>query len=157
MSKRYTLEEKASAVQTLSDNCGNIQRTSQQTGIPSRTLYTWWNQEQTKLQQLPQGKNELPPPPLQTPSAADHPEADEDLRADGIMDEVLEHLMQQARMLSLRFSQNYEKMPPTSQMMALTRLIDRIIKLDARKPRTGKELRVRVIRVDKGEKESDGW
>jgi hypothetical protein len=73
------------------------------------------------------------------------------------MDEMLDHLMQQARVLSQRFAYNYEKMPPTSQMLALTRLIDRIIKLDARKPRTGKELRVRVVRVDKGEKEPDDW
>jgi transposase-like protein len=154
MSKQYTPEEKAAALEALAAT-KNVATASLVAGVPQRTLYRWQRQQRLegKLPPLPQENSALPPP---LPRHPDDPDA-EDLRADGIMDEVLNHLMEQARLLSLRFSQNYDQMPPVSQMMALTRLIDRIIKLDARKPRTGKELRVRVIRVDKGEREPDGW
>lgn len=41
MSRRYTDEEKAYAIQYLVENFYNISVTSLQTGIPVRTLYTW--------------------------------------------------------------------------------------------------------------------
>jgi transposase-like protein len=151
MSKRYTPEEKARILQTLYENCSNVARTSQQTGVPSRTLYTWWKEEQAKLPQLPQEKIELPPPLQQPIRFGDDPELEEwarqeASRADAIMDQVLDQLLDQVRVLSSRLSYNFDKAPPTSQMMALTRLLDRILKLDARKPRLEQKQRFTFIR-----------
>ena len=41
MSRRYTPEEKAAIIAHLDLNRGDILLTSQQMGIPTRTLYTW--------------------------------------------------------------------------------------------------------------------
>ena len=55
-----------------------------------------------------------------------------------MIDTMLKRLMHSALQLSERFETNFDQAPPVSQMMALTRLLDRIIKLDSRKPRLQK-------------------
>jgi transposase-like protein len=125
MSRRYTPEEKTAIMQTLAENGGNVARTSTQTGVPVRTLHAWRAQEQGKLP-----KHLL----------MDDPEFEAILRrdaehADAILDDVLKQLLESVRVLAGRINTNFDHVPPTTQMMALSRLIDRILKLEARQPR----------------------
>jgi transposase-like protein len=49
MSRRYTPEEKAAALQHLNDNYGNITLTAMQTSIPVRTLHHWRRERKLQL------------------------------------------------------------------------------------------------------------
>jgi transposase-like protein len=139
--RRYTEEQKAAALRVIAEK--GVYEASVETGISLRTLYEWQRvqRRQTQVAQ-PESSSWLPNHP-------DDPEYSEDARADAIIDEVLDQLLEQARVLSKRFSLSFDQASPVSQMMALTRLIDRIVKLDARKPRTGKPMRITVVREDR--------
>lgn len=125
MSRRYTPEEKATILEKLAENGGKVARTSQQTGVPARTLHAWRAQEQGKLPQH---------------LLMNDPEFEAILRrdaqrADTILDDVLKQLLESVRVLAGRVTTTFDHVPPTTQMMALSRLIDRILKLEARQPR----------------------
>ena len=47
---------------------------------------------------------------------------------------MLDELLKDVQVLAKRIRHNFDQAPPVSQIMALTRLLDRVIKLDARKP-----------------------
>ena len=151
MSKRYTPEEKTAALAALEENRGDTAITSLKTGIPQRTLQAWRRaaippeellrrlSEKNTAQQAP------PPQQLMLPRSLmeDDPAFAEILRhegehADALLDEVLKQLMESVRVLAGRLTTNFDNAPPVSQMMALTRLIDRVLKLDARQPRVQK-------------------
>jgi transposase-like protein len=58
MSRRYTDEEKAEALEKLDANVGNITLTAIQTGIPVRTLHHWKRQQRIQLLMHPSSENE---------------------------------------------------------------------------------------------------
>jgi hypothetical protein len=133
---KYTPEQKAEALRIL-DETGSAFAASHQSGVSERTLFRW--QRERTLTPPPQEKTQLTPPPP-TLSFPDDPEFEEALReeaaaADHIIDDVLDELLKDVQVLSKRIRHNFDQAPPVSQIMALTRLLDRVIKLDARKPR----------------------
>ena|SRR5690606_4529928 len=155
MSKRYTPEEKAAALAALDENDGSVAITSLVTGIPSRTLQAWKRERQPKEQLLLLHKQkntaqqqQQQQQPFRYPN---DPELEKLLReqaaaADRIIDDVLDQLLKDVQVLSRRIRHNFDQAPPVSQIMALTRLLDRVIKLDARKPRLEPERRLELIR-----------
>jgi transposase-like protein len=156
MSKRYTPEEKAAALAALDENDGSILLTSLKTGVPERTLHSW-KRDRLPKEELLQRRQAIkntppqPPPPQQTFRYPNDPELEKLLReqaaaADTIIDDVLDQLLKDVQVLSRRIRHNFDQAPPVSQIMALTRLLDRVIKLDARKPRLEPERRLELIR-----------
>ncbi|HLU12254.1 MAG TPA: transposase [Oceanobacillus sp.] len=134
---KYTPEQKAEALRIL-DETGSVFAASRQSGVSERTLFRW--QRERTLPPPPQEKTQLPPPPPPPLSFPNDPELEEALReqaaaADSIIDDVLDQLLKDVQVLSKRIRHNFDQAPPVSQIMALTRLLDRVIKLDARKPR----------------------
>lgn len=125
MSRRYTAEEKKQILDILDENLGNIVLTALQTSIPARTLYTW-RQELQQKPELPQSEiaavsrenpelpqsNLLPPPPQE-----------------GEYTRIRRLLMHHI----LRLTNNLSEDPDTVNIraIALTRLLDRAIKLEA--------------------------
>jgi len=151
MSKRYTPEEKAAALEVLAAT-KNVVSASIVAQVPKRTLYRWQRQKRLegKVPQVPQEKTSVPRVP-QALSFPDDPELEEALReeaasADRIIDDVLKVLLKDVQVLSRRIRRNFDQAPPVSQIMALTRLLDRVIKLDARKPRLEPKREVQLIR-----------
>jgi hypothetical protein len=155
MSKRYTPEEKNAALAALDENDGVVSIASLVTGIPSRTLQAWKGECQPREQLLLLHKHknaaQQQRQQQQTFSLPDDQEFEEAMReqaaaADSIIDEVLDELLKDVQVLSKRIRHNFDQAPPVSQIMALTRLLDRVIKLDARKPRLEPERRLNLIR-----------
>ena len=153
MSRRYTPEEKAAALEALAAT-NNVLSASIVAQVPKRTLYRWQRHKrfEGKVPQVPQEKTSVPQVPVpQTLSFPGDPEFEEALRdeaasADRIIDDVLKALLNDVQVLSKRVHHNFDQAPPVSQIMALTRLLDRVIKLDARKPRLEEGRKVYLIR-----------
>lgn len=145
MSRRYTPEERAAALAALDENRGDTAITSLKLGLPQRTLQAWKRAAtppEELLRRLEE-KNSAQQAPPQQPEPiyfSDDPEFEAILRRDAehddlLFDDVLKQLMTSVRNLVGRLDTNFDQVSPLSQMMAITRLLDRILKLEARKPR----------------------
>ncbi len=131
MSRRYTPQEKADILERLDDNFGNVTLTALQTGVPARTLYEW--KRQRKLRRLQRGepllhKKNVPP---QQQTAAD-PDPSGDDPPDDPPNEyarIRQRLMEHVDTLIETLTDD----PDTAHLriVALSRLLDRVIKLEA--------------------------
>jgi transposase-like protein len=145
---RYTDDERREALKQLAMNKGDVVRTARETEIPVRTLRTWCSPEElTKMRQSPKEKRRkgkfLPPDLLAQIEKADA------IYTESVMDQLRNKLMAEALELVTDFSATIEDVPSTSKVLALTRLIDRILKLDERKPRIEDETRgVHIFRQE---------
>lgn len=148
MSKRYTNQQKADALQQLDDNDGNVMLTAIQTDIPKRTLYEW--KRQRKLQAIKDGQpasgtlqhKKSAVPPQQSAANTDQPDDDEDPY-------LREYTTIRKRLMDHIFTMTDSLIddPETAhvRIIALSRLLDRVIKLEAL---TRKETDDRVIRIE---------
>src|SRR6478672_11100034 len=118
MPRKFSPTEKARALAHL-HNTGSFPLTALQTGISERTLYTWRQQEflQQTLQQQP------PAPLLQkeTPTFENDAET---------LAYVRQQMMSQLVRLVSTFQEDHALATPHQRALALTQLIDRLIKLD---------------------------
>ncbi len=120
MSRRYTPKQKADALQHLDDNYGNVPLTALQTSIPERTLRDW--KRLRKLETLKQ----LPPKKVaQRQQQKEYEEED----TTAAYTRIRAHLMQHINTLLDTLTDD----PDTANLraIALTRLLDRTIKLEA--------------------------
>jgi transposase-like protein len=126
MSRRYTPQQKETALQRLAANFGNIAITSLQTGIPERTLRDW--QQKRQLEQV-----QNPPLPPKISRRQQQPDTNE---YQLLRDIIMEHLFQLVENLSLD--------PATAYLRAaaLSRLIDRVIKLEKHIPSTSEQQKI---------------
>jgi len=135
VSRRYTEEEKAMALQTLANNLGSIAITSIQTGIPERTLFNW-RRKQRLEQQAQAGflrqHPTLPPQPLPQESSENNRETDEKDEEihefQRLRDQLMEHIFTLSQMISIDPDTAYLK------AAAISRLLDRVLKLEAHMP-----------------------
>lgn len=138
MSRRYTQDEKAAYLAHLDDNYGNVTLTAIQTGIPSRTLYNWKRERKLRrLQSEPpllHKKSAVPPP--QTATNPDDTEAE----YTRIRAEMMTHID------NLMSSLTDDPDTAHLRIIALTRLLDRVIKLEALTKR--ENIGEKVIRVE---------
>ena len=127
MSRRYTDEQKAEALQHLDDNYGNVTLTALQTGIPIRTLRDW--KRYRKLEIL----KDLPPEKVARRRQQEiEPEEQADIEEEdsaAAYSRIRAHLMQHINTLLETLTDD----PDTANLrvIALTRLLDRVIKLEA--------------------------
>jgi hypothetical protein len=153
MTRTYTPEEKDAALQRLDANRGQVLRTSLQTGIPERTLQRWKALRNLQPPQPPPlllDSRRQPPPTL--PVGA-HPGVRPDLtpsptlaegdptgtgdsgRApDGDYDSLRQHLVREALTIAASLSHGLHNAPLNQRAIALSRLVDRIVKLDTLSP-----------------------
>ncbi|MBZ0290953.1 MAG: hypothetical protein K8L99_00145 [Anaerolineae bacterium] len=115
MSKRYSPDHKALVMSLLRQNGGNTTLTSQQTGIPARTLRDWRQHDPAPLS-----------PALPLPVEEEEDPGDEMLR-------LRQTLMRRVFQLAADLDADY--IPARDRAFALTNLIDRILKLDTLIPR----------------------
>lgn len=123
MSRRYTDEEKAAAIQTLEANAGNIILTAIQTSIPVRTLRDWKREHNavvaaaTPSYNLDSPSDLLPPPEILRRRR----------REDGEYTKIRQMLMEHLFDLTETLMDN----PETAhvRISAISRLLDRVIKL----------------------------
>lgn len=112
---RYTTEQKNHAITCLKQNEGDLTLTSIQTGIPRRTLYDWKRQLNQPESPSTQKNFDPPPPP--------HAKAGQQQKIDEIK-ALRDRLMQ--RLKDLAYSMDDD--PQIT--IAISRLLDRLIKLD---------------------------
>ena len=141
MSKRYTQEQRADALQHLDDNYGNVTLTALQTGIPTRTLYQSKRERKLRRQQAepPLLHKKSAVPPQQTAAKT----APESAGQQGDYTRIRTRLMEHIDTLIETLTDD----PDTAHVraMALTRLLDRVIKLEAL---TRSEDPEQVIRIE---------
>ena len=131
MSRHYTPEEKHAALETLRRNSWNITRTAHETSIPERTLYRWWQnwRRQTPSPPLPSS-----PPPAPIPEFQDTTEA---------MTYIRQRIINELLTLIQTFDQDFALASPYQRVMAITHLLDRVLKLDHYSPP-----QERIIRIE---------
>ena len=115
----YTTDQKMAALVELERCRGDILRASLNTGIPERTLYTWRRRfyAENKQQQTP-----APPPLLKgLPTFGNDAET---------LAYVRQQMMSQLVRLVSTFQEDNAIATPQQRALALTQLIDRLIKLD---------------------------
>jgi hypothetical protein len=126
MPRHYDSLQKVSALQTLDLNNGNIILTSQETGIPVRTLYAWRRErEQQNLLQSLQLQQTVPmqQPSLFTPP----PEFADDADAYGFLrQQVLRELTTVAANLNMGAA------TPAQRLAALNQLFEYLTEVDKR-------------------------
>ena len=138
MAQRYTNQQKADILNQLSANLGNVALTARQTGVPLRTLYTWKREQQPDDPALQHQKSPL----LQhyTAETADHPEGEYARIRARLMDHI-NHLLD-----------TLTDDPDTAHLriMALSRLLDRVVKLEAltRADSANSVLRIEYVQPD---------
>jgi|GEM_PF-1732420 len=149
MSKRYTAAEKDAILKRLRANHGDMARTAREVEIPLRTLRNWTTPEGLEaMREAAAPVRQYPkfiPPRLQ-----DEIDRAEARYAESNFDKLYNKLMEDALALSQRFMETAQDAPPASQIMALTRLIDRLLKLDERKPRLDEQERYNVMVIEYG-------
>lgn len=129
MSRRYSPDQKAEALALLQAN-GSISQTSMMTEIPERTLYTW-RREQWRERKLQQLQQQPPPPP--PPQMSDF-ETDADAFA-----YMREHIIGELLNIVTTLKEDRFFSTPYQRVLALSQLLDRLIKLDAYRPPTREE------------------
>jgi transposase-like protein len=131
MSKRYTKEEKENALYLLLVYSGNIARTSDKTGIPQRTLRHWRARKRKKrASQINQGDAETAKgkkDKRRQQQQWDQYKAEKDSAVNELKG-VRQQIMQHIRQLSSSLSDDEENV--SQRAMALSRLLDRTLKLD---------------------------
>lgn len=137
MPRAYSDTQKTEALDHLDANFGNVTLTAIQTGIPSRTLYEWKRQRKLRRQQaeppLLHKKNAVPQ--QQNATNDDESDSGEYTRIRSRLMQHLEHLLD-----------SLTDDPDTAHLriIAVTRLLDRVVKLD---PLAGNE-HEQVIRIE---------
>jgi len=135
MSYRYPPQHKAAVLAQLQANHSNVILTSIQTGIPERTIRDW--RRKAYLQ------NQLPVLPPHTPSAAAAtPEFEEESQA---LQYVRRQIVQEVANMAATLKDTLDTAAPYHRILALSQLLDRLIKLDILIPQTQRE---QVIRVE---------
>ncbi len=126
MSKHYTDDHKTAVLALLQANGGNIELTSSQTNIPERTLRMW---RQQQPHQPPPESAQRQPQPQPPPNKIfwRHERAEE-------MQQLSHQLMRRASVLLSALESETDDVVATRRIMALTRLVDRLIKLDKAYP-----------------------
>jgi hypothetical protein len=123
MSTRYSSDYKALVSRLLWMYGGNITLVSHLTSIPERTLRDWrWQAAlpaMIRREDSSERREHPAPPPLSNTSTA----ADD-------FDLLRQRLMQQAMSLATSLTDDAEVAPLHQRALALSRLIDRIVKLD---------------------------
>ncbi len=128
MSRRYTHQEKTLALQRLDDNFGNVSLTAIQTNISKRTLQEWRNERRVMAFQSGQPDPEtllreknIAQQQQQNPDPLSYKEENEYAF---IRNRLLQHIH--------AMLENLVDEPDSAHLrvMALTRLLDRVIKLE---------------------------
>ena len=151
MSRRYSDEEKSQAVQHLHDNYYNVTLTAIQTGIPLRTLYEWKRQRQVERIK---GQDAIPEDILneevllQQENSVLLLQQNEYTR---IRQRLLEHIFELIDTL------NDDPHATNTRVSAVSRLLDRVIKLEGRERSELSELRfdMKYGREDYSQEEVD--
>lgn len=141
MSRRYALDHKALVLAILQKNGGDVQLTSQQTGVPARTLRDWRRQS---LGVPP--PSIFPPPPPHSPSPlVEEEQAGEEEQPDprDQFFQLRELMMREALTLATSLASDMAHTPVSQRASALTRLVDRILRLDDVLPRNWPEMVIR--------------
>jgi hypothetical protein len=139
MSRTYTPEEKDAALQRLDANRGQVLRTSLQTGIPERTLQRWKALRNLQPQQPPplfvDSRRQPPPEPGVCPEVTLHqPGGEAAKEPDSDYNSLRQHLVREALTIAASLSQGVHNAPLNQRAIALSRLVDRIVKLDTLHP-----------------------
>ena len=158
MSRRYTPDEKAAIIAHLDLNRGDILLTSQQMGIPTRTLYTWWQQVcfQRRRRQHEMSDLPLPSPSEGSPVAANTalptPQVDLPLFENDLdtMRFMRSRIMQELLKLTLSLNDNFDGTTPYHRVLILSRLLERLMKLDEHlKPYIPAKQVIEIVRTEK--------
>ncbi len=134
MSTRYSSDYKSLVTRLLWMYGGNVALVSHLTGIPERTLRSWRTPvlfPAAIRQQHPAERQESP---------VLLPEKNSETAAADDLDTLRQHLVRQALTLVASLSDDMTDAPLSERVMALTRLIDRIVKLDEHNPEEYEEL-----------------
>lgn len=133
MSRRYTEQQQRLILEQLIANAGDVILTSQQTGVPERTLARWKNQSLPQIPGLP-----LPPPPPQTASPISPDDIQYPILQPGEMADRMRHLqekmMANADLLNESVAPAIAEATLAQRVAALAQLTDRIIRLNAQLP-----------------------
>lgn len=127
MPRKYTDQQKIDALQHLADNYGNVTLTAIQTGIPERTLRDWKRRRKFEtLKDLPPIKETRR---RQQTAANDDPDQNTENESEGEYTRIRQRLMQHIDTLLETLTDD----PDTAHLriIALTRLLDRVIKLES--------------------------
>ena len=135
MSRRYTPQEKADALQRLDTNFGDITVTSIQTSIPARTLRGWRKQRGLEAVQ----SDQLPPQNHRRRRQQTSDEDDQENPFNRLREELMQHIFD--------LSATLMDEPSIAYMRArtLTRLIDRVIRLETVIEKNDKDLNITVV------------
>lgn len=125
MSRHYAPEEKDAALAALHANHGSVPRTSLQTGIPERTLYTWRRELWRQRRQNP---DPAPPPPPPTDPPADASDTTE------AMTYIRQRIITELMTLIQSFEQDFALSSPYQRVQAISQLLDRVLKLNDYRP-----------------------
>ena len=145
MARKYTDQEKANILQHLDDNFGNVMLTAIQTGVPRRTLQDW--KRLRKLNAIKNGtpiSNALPPTknsarrqqnaannksPLRSGGDLEGDKEDNEEEETNVYAQIREQMMEHLFTLMETLTDD----PDTAHLRisALSRLLDRVIKLEA--------------------------
>lgn len=118
MPRRYTDDDKQRALARLRDNSGDCRCTSQETGIPARTLRNWARQEQ------------------QAEGEADMERAMAQMRH-----RLIDNVLRLANSLEAKI----DDAPLNQHASALAQLVDRLIKLAEKLPESNSDGEIRQI------------
>jgi hypothetical protein len=147
MSRRYPPDEKAAILEHLELNHADVLRTSQLTGAPARTLYAWaLERQQQHTSILPQQNLPVFPPNIAAKDT-ELPVFENDLDA---MRFMRSRIMQELLTLTMSLNDNLDGTTPFHRVQILSRLLERLMKLDEHlKPYIPAEHVVRIIRTEK--------
>jgi transposase-like protein len=117
--RKYTPAEKTAALEALQAVGGDMQRASQETGIPERTLYAWRKEAwlQQSLQQSPPSESQQKPVP--------HFDDPTDL-LDYVRQQIMEELVH--LVTNLEQSRNYTS--PHPRIVMIDQLLNRLVHLE---------------------------
>ena len=130
----YPPERKAAVLQQLQANHNNVALTSIQTGVPERTIRDWRRKHWLEKALPPQG----------TPAAAAKPALDYGEETEALKF-VRQQIIQEVVSVASNLADTLNTTAPYHRILALTQLLDRLIKLDAYIPETERE---RVVRFE---------
>jgi transposase-like protein len=122
MSRRYSQEFKAAAVEQLRANHGNTLVTARQTGVPERTLRDWKREILLSPPPLP-----VPPVVEQNP-ASQPPEFDDPAEA---LRYVRDRIVRELVNLSTNLSDSHGLTTPYQRTLMLAQLTDRLMMLNS--------------------------
>jgi hypothetical protein len=151
MSTRYSSDYKSLVNRLLWMYGGNVALVSHLTGIPERTLRSWRAPLVFPAAIRQQHPSERQEPPVLLPEKNSETAADD-------LDTLREHLVRHALTLVTSLSDAMADAPLSERVMALTRLIDRIVKLDDHNPEEYDEMiRVAYQEEDFLDDDEEDW